>query len=118
MTAIKYKIGQKIFAVITVNVRTPDCRVETITKVGRKWITYGEGWRSRRFNAKTGWIDGGNYGSPGRVYDSEDSYRAEHEANFYMHDLYVKMWHKAKPGVQTCDIKEVAKLLHIELGVF
>ena len=114
----EWKVGQRIFVVIGLNQRTPNRSYETITKVGRKWVTYGEGWRESRFGLKTRRIDGGKFSSPGNIYNSEDDYRAENEAKFYLRNLKVAMCHSPETGVETCDILAAAKLLKIELEIF
>lgn len=113
-----WKVGQKVFVVITLNRISPCREYRVITKVGRKWISYGEGYDRNRFNAVTLRVDGGKYSSPGEVYISEGAYYAEHEAKFYMRNLAAKIFHIPQTGVQTCDILAAAKLLHIELDAF
>jgi len=114
----KWKVGQKVFVVIVLNQKEPNSGYETITKVGRKWVTCGEGWRERRFCRKTKLIDGGEYSSPGEIYNSEDDYRAENEAKFYQRNLKVKMGYSPNRGVGVRDILAAAKLLGIELEIF
>lgn len=46
----------------------------TITAIGRKWITFGNGRMTNRFNAETMKLDGKGYSSPGRVWPSKSEY--------------------------------------------
>lgn len=48
-----------------------------ITKVGRAWITIAGGGSQYRFDPDTGGVDGGRYGSPGRVYATRELYEQE-----------------------------------------
>lgn len=70
-----WQVGMQVFVVRgdrPSNLRTS---TETITKIGRKWVTLGEGWADEQFDAETGWLNGKGYSSPGRVWASEDEYR-------------------------------------------
>lgn len=51
----------------------------TVTKIGRKWVTLGNGFRENayRFDVDTLELDGGDYTSPGKVYLSEEAYHQE-----------------------------------------
>jgi hypothetical protein len=51
----------------------------TVTKVGRKWATIGEGWRRMRADVGSWAVDGGNYSGPGDLYTSEAAWREESE---------------------------------------
>jgi hypothetical protein len=70
-----WEVGMEVCVVYTLNVRgDPTPRTETITKVGRKWITLGDDYRQARFDAETMRIDGGTYSSPGMVYADKEDY--------------------------------------------
>jgi hypothetical protein len=72
-----WEVGMEVCVVETLNIRgEPTPRTDTITKVGRKWITTAciRGLTTR-FDAETLYIDGGRYASPGKVYADEAIYR-------------------------------------------
>lgn len=85
-------------------------RTETVTAVGHKWGYLG---RRSRFNLATGWIDGGEYSSPGRVWPSEEAYRAYAEL---IHDWNnfkqtVLLTHSPPTGVGRAEIAKATELL-------
>ena len=55
-----WQVGMEVIIVLTENRREADVRNGTITKIGRRWITFGHsaGWGENRFDADTMWIDG------------------------------------------------------------
>lgn len=53
-----------------------DPRIVTVTKVGRKWATIGEGYAGFRIDLQTLAADGGDYSSPGQCYLSQAEYKA------------------------------------------
>lgn len=74
-------VGQKLW-LVTDNYLIGNLEV-TVTRVGRKWAHID--WRRERFNIETGWIDGGLYSSPGKVYYSEQQYEREisHDKRYF-----------------------------------
>lgn len=46
----------------------------TVSKVGRKWISFDCGYRADKTTFE---VDGAGYSSPGRLWQSEEEYRAE-----------------------------------------
>lgn len=114
----KWKVGQRVFVVKSDFSKTTECYYERITKVGRKWITFNEGWKQERFNAQTMRIDGGKYSSPGQIYLSEEEYKLEHEVKFYLREIKAKMYYTPQGGVTVSDILAAANLLKLELKEF
>jgi hypothetical protein len=71
----KYEVGQTVFVHYWKNGgRQSNTADGVVTKVGRKWVTFKEGWAEDRFDMETGRIDGGHYTSPGDVYPSREAY--------------------------------------------
>ncbi|MBI1620053.1 beta barrel domain-containing protein [Aquamicrobium zhengzhouense] len=83
-----WQVGMEVIIVLTER-READVRNGTITKIGRRWITFrhSAGWAENRFDADTMRIDGGQYGSPGRVYPSMAEYEETLERNKLWADL-------------------------------
>jgi hypothetical protein len=75
---MKYEVGQKLVAVYTLNRKDPAIYPATLTKIGRKWVHFEtERNGTDRFDPDGGWIDGGQYTSPGKVYPSKEAYELE-----------------------------------------
>jgi hypothetical protein len=72
----KLKAGDAVWFVPREKYNGPP-RELTVTKVGRKWATLGEGWRSMRADLVTWDVDGGEYSSPGQLYALEDEWQTE-----------------------------------------
>ena len=72
-TTEKVTVGQRLLYVPAQNRGPP--REVTVTRVGRKWFE-ANGVYSR-ISIETLWVDGGQYGSPGRCWLSAESYEAE-----------------------------------------
>ena len=51
-----------------------------VAKVGRKWFTVEPAWLGR-FAIDGWWADGGEYSSPGRLYESQAAYELECRRN-------------------------------------
>lgn len=89
----------------------------TVTKVGRKWGHWENGWVKNRFDLETGDVCGGGYSSPGAVYETEAHAKA--------HARRVGRWadfrravmdkHIAPEGIPAADIRRAADILGIEL---
>ena len=67
-------LGAQVFVVTGDSPSNTRTLYMPITKIGRKWITAGDGWSAIKFNAETMYLDGGHYTSPGRVYIDEAAY--------------------------------------------
>lgn len=67
-----WKVGDKGWYVPT-DRRRRDAREIVVTAVGRKWAKFGV---VDRFDLATGWVDGRDFSSPGRVYRSREDWRA------------------------------------------
>ena len=107
-----WAIGMTVCAVFTLNRRTPDVRIMEITKVGRRWITIGEGYTATRFDADTMWIDGKGYSSPGKIYPSESEYLAQTETRKAWDALRLGMPYTPPAGITLEQIASVRALVH------
>ena len=65
-----WKVGQGVWVVF----KRGTLRYIEISKVGRKWVTLKNGYRFEK--TKTS-LDGGDYVSPGRIYESKQAYEDE-----------------------------------------
>jgi hypothetical protein len=72
---MKYEVGQKVWYVPRER-RFEKPHEAEITKIGRKWASFGQG---SRFDIETGCVDGSGYITPGRIYQSEAAWREEQE---------------------------------------
>jgi hypothetical protein len=107
-----WEVGMEVCVVYTLNVRgDPTPRTETITKVGRKWITLGDDYRQARFDAETMRIDGGTYSSPGRVYANEEDYRSTTLKEKLWQDLYIRLTSQAPDHFTVDDVKSIRSLV-------
>jgi hypothetical protein len=91
-----------------------------VSKIGRKWVSISRnGHDAGRFDPESGYVDGGQFSSPGRVWRSAAEHDAEAER--------VRVWDLLKsairshiggprPDVTTDDIRAAAKALKIELS--
>lgn len=84
----EFKVGQEVFVVWN-NMRHSHQSIETIEKVGRKWISIGGRYR---FDPETMNIDGGDYMSPGSVYLSKEEWQREQEISSAWKDFRMKVY--------------------------
>lgn len=85
-------------------------REDTITKIGRRWITLS-GNKPDRFDGETMHLDGAGYGSPGRVYPSRAEYETSTEAEIAWRDLRQRLPYHPPKGMTPERIRELAKEL-------
>ncbi len=107
----KPNVGDVLWLVPTS--RHSKSREITVTKVGRKWAYYGEGWQRDRFDISTGCVDGGGCSSAGRVYASRDEHEkriAAGEAWDRLRRLVDRQWHPPE-GVDAERIEQAIALL-------
>jgi hypothetical protein len=110
---MKWEVGQKVFIVGGFYGRKPYFSEGIITKIGRKWA-YLDGWRKKSFNMETGWIDGGQYTSPGRVYSSQSEYEKEEGLREAWQKLSYQLNHCPQPESITHEkIKQIRELLEL-----
>ena len=88
MSAKDFYVGLKLFVAFN-DRRSGNLNKEmTITKIGRKWLTLGDGWDSVRVDADTMHLDGRGYSSPGDAYLSQEDWESSTELG--------KQWHEFK----------------------
>jgi hypothetical protein len=108
-----WEVGMEVCVVYTLNVRgDPTPRTETITKVGRKWITTAciRGLTTR-FDAETLYIDGGSYASPGKVYADEEEYRRTTLKQELWKDFHIRLTSHAPDHLTVDDVKSIRSLV-------
>lgn len=66
----KYYVDQEVFY----KPNYQPGRKVIIDKIGNKWVYFKY---ANRFDIKTGYVDGGKYPSPGKIYLNEDEYKKE-----------------------------------------
>jgi hypothetical protein len=109
---MQVEVGQKFFAVYPSYRQADDPRTEeiTVTKVGRKWAHFGEGWLTGRFEIEDGSIDGN-----GKVYASRaqwDQERAMETAWAAVRNKVSGMW-RLPEHLTVADLAELKRLLLI-----
>lgn len=80
---------------------------DTITKVGRKWITVGEGYRAERFDAETRQLDAKGHSSRGQVWPSEAEYIESTEIEKAWRDLVSRLPYRAPKGMTLADVQKM-----------
>ena len=107
----EYKVGQVLWYVPSDRRDKP--RFETITKIGRKWITVRDGWKWIRLDMEDGLrADGGAYNSPGRAYLTEGEYVKELILNQEWNDFASRVKPQSRPEKVTMeDIWKVREIL-------
>jgi hypothetical protein len=87
------KVGDKLFVQYFRYPHVGEGRLETITKVGRKWVYLDSGYRFELeyVQNKMMYLDGGNYSSPGRVWLCEGDY--------VNHCKCQKLWQALRKGI-------------------
>lgn len=105
-----WEVGQTVYVVFDrkYDGHDPEGRIETITKIGRRWIEVGDPrWRKARFDAETMILDGGNYSSPGRIWPSEAEYRESLEVQKAWRDLVSRLPWQAPNHFTVEDVKQM-----------
>jgi hypothetical protein len=102
----RWSVGQKVVVAMSRGHQKITLHESEITKIGRKWVTL-KGYHGR-FDMETGWIDGGDYLSPGRVWTSKEEYEAEVAADAAwkeLRDLFGRCGsrpsHMSEPEIRT-----------------
>ena len=105
-----WDVGMDVFVAVTLNVRgEPQTRTAKITKIGRRWITVDDGgYKPTRFDAETRRIDGGEYSSPGRVYESEAEYLETTLKEKLWKDFRSRLPWTAPEHFTTADIEKIS----------
>ena len=77
---ITYTVGQELWYEPG-HTHTGLGRVVRVQKVGRKWVTLGDHWFPDRYRVKVDEVavDGGDYSSPGRLWNSKQECREYRE---------------------------------------
>lgn len=90
----------------------------TVTKVGRKWCTLSNGHRFDKTDKYWRQVDGGEYSSPGTLYDSEQHYNDRVEFARLVSEIHQKTYgyRIELSSVTLADVRKAAELLGIELS--
>jgi len=107
------KVGQVVTEVKTLNRKKAEIREYVITKIGRKWFEYGEGFISDRADIDTLVIDSRGFSSPGKIYTDIAKYHEDVERNKKWSEITEFFRHKyAVPSKFTKnDIEELLKIV-------
>lgn len=96
---MNYEIGQALVYVRNDKRIRSEPEPVVVTKVGRKWVSFEGGERNfaNRFDQATGWVDGGSYSSPGRIYPSMQAYQEELDKEQALEELRRRLdWRSGK----------------------
>lgn len=99
------EVGQKLWYVPNYG----HAREVTITTVGRKWATFDA--LRRRVDVETLKVDGGNYDSPGRCYQSREEYEEKVALQIAWDTLRRQIALRSLPSCTIEAINEAWKLL-------
>ena len=104
-------VGQELWYVPT----SRHGRAETLTvvSIGRKWVQLS--WRGAKADLTTGCVDGGQYSSPGTVYNSKTEYEALLKVEQTIGRFVNRVNGFALRGVPIENIVTAAELLGISL---
>lgn len=115
LKAQPFEVGQKVWINMTHGRRDPSLTEAIITKVGRKWVDLDQ-HHLGRFDCGTMQLDGGRYGSPGKVYLSPEVFNQEVLTQRLWSELSRRIPSGSPPEGMTIDkIRQVAALLGIPL---
>lgn len=106
---MNYTVGQKLWYVPTDHRWGRQAEV-TVTRVGRKWVELDSG---RRVEIGKTHVDGGNYSSPGSLYESKEVYEASEALKEAWWELKRKMDNiRATPSHMTLEkISQIEKIV-------
>lgn len=108
----KPEVGMEVF--IKWSGRHHITGIAIITKIGRKWATLNQ--CNGRFDISTWRLDGGDYGSPGTCYPSEQEYNDQQAVIAAWTEFRRKAQHLLMPSSVTVEkIKQASELLGITL---
>lgn len=104
------KVGQEVFVVYgnRYGKREPRTSHETVTKVGRKWASFGF---NSRFDIETGQLDGGGYSSPGRAYIDEAEWQIDRNRDATWTEIYKLLSHSCPKHLTIEKLREIAAAL-------
>lgn len=107
------KVGQKIFAVQTVNVRNsrPETKWFTIEKIGRKWATVLRHGCDMRIDMQTLRADGKGYTSPFQFYLDDVAYKAETERRKLYKEVAVNFSHYGAGDISLDKLKKIKGII-------
>lgn len=89
-----------------------DLSEQTITKIGNKWITLGNG---DRFCPERMQLDGKGYGFTDKVWTSISEFTDSLTINQMWKEFRAKLTHDAPKGLSVNDLKSAAGFLGIQL---
>ncbi len=89
----------------------------TVTKVGRKWASYGPSYRRDRFDITNGEVDGYGYEPHGRVWPTQTDALVDARRCKLWQAVELGMGYHAPEGVTIDDIEAAAKLLKIPVSL-
>ena len=87
-------------------------RTGTVEKIGSRWGMFGDR-KGTRFDLKTLHIDGGDHGSPGRAWLSEEAWEAEKERciGWELFRRAVGRYHSPPDDLTTDEIRQMLAIL-------
>ena len=105
-----FKVGDTVFVAFNERPTSRNTEAE-VTKVGRKWVEIQNG--RYRFNRDTLYIDGKDYGPPGRVWRTKEEYEDHAETSRMWSSLkrFVYDNHQIPQGVTKEKILQASALL-------
>jgi hypothetical protein len=99
---MEYKVGQKLYVEYMHRYHSADNWL-VVAKVGRKWVSLvyessRPGETCHRVALDSTYLDGGNYSSPGRLWESKEAAQAHH--------ALVKEWNLLKRNLEYSSVPE------------
>jgi hypothetical protein len=110
---IEYKVGAQVWFVPRYGGPGQEL---TVTKVARKWVTLGNGRHIDRYRVELGsdQVDGGEFSSPGKVWESREVWDAHNKLeqvwDATMEELR-KRYYRLPEGVSVEHIQQIRRIL-------
>lgn len=104
---MKYYIDQKVFY----KPSNHHGRYVVIDKIGKKWAYFNY---RKKFDIKTGIVDGGKYTSPGKIYSSQEEYEYE----LFLDQKRSLVWSRVESLYRKLTLEQINKINSILDEVF
>lgn len=106
-------VGEKVFYQIYTNRRESTLAPVVISKVGRKWVHFNNGWHQHKADISSLVVDGNGYTSPGRLWLSVEAYETHQEVQSEWSELRFRLerMYKYPEGMTPEKIQKIKELI-------
>lgn len=109
----QFKVGQVVYIEERRQRNDVVLGARTITKIGRRWVTFKSDWQERRFDPETMRVDNEGYGYGAEIWLSEAAFHEERAAGIAWDEIQkiARSWNGRPKHLTLADLSDIlAKL--------